>query len=73
MRIAIVSDIHGNRSALEAGMDDIRKVSTDLILYGGDLAGRDANSADVVDQIRNLGWPGEAGHTLGAHGKLIIV
>ena len=38
MRIAIVSDIHGNRAAFEAVLADLRQTSPDLILHGGDLA-----------------------------------
>ena len=38
MRIAIVTDIHGNRTALEAVLADLRQTSPDLILHGGDIA-----------------------------------
>jgi predicted phosphodiesterase len=38
MRIAIVSDIHGNRTAFEAVLADLLRASPDLILHGGDLA-----------------------------------
>jgi predicted phosphodiesterase len=37
MRVAIVSDVHGNRRALEAVLGDLRQVAPDLILHGGDL------------------------------------
>src|SRR5215469_10031283 len=62
MRIAIVSDIHGNRAALAAVLADLRQVSPDLVIHGGDLAAG-SNDADVVDQIRSLGWPGVVGNT----------
>lgn len=62
MRIAIVSDIHGNRSAFEAVLADFRQTAPDLILHGGDLA--DGSSpVEIVDQIRRLGWQGVAGNT----------
>jgi len=35
MRIAIVSDIHGNRAAFDAVVADIRDLSPDVILHGG--------------------------------------
>jgi predicted phosphodiesterase len=35
MRVAIVSDIHGNRTAFEAVLSDLRQTSPDLILHGG--------------------------------------
>jgi Icc-related predicted phosphoesterase len=56
MRIAIVADIHGNRTAFEAILADLRHTSLDLILQGGDLADSGANPAEIVDRIRDLGW-----------------
>jgi predicted phosphodiesterase len=63
MRIAIVSDIHGNRTAFEAVLADLRHTSPDLILHGGDLAASGANPAEIVDRIRDLGWQGVVGNT----------
>src|SRR5712691_1259349 len=63
MRIAIVSDIHGNRTAFEAVLADLRQASPDLILHGGDLADAGASPAEIVDRIRDLGWQGVVGNT----------
>jgi putative phosphoesterase len=63
MRVAIVSEIHGNRRALEAVLDDLRQVAPDLVLHGGDLAAGGTHPADVIDQIRSLGWAGVRGNT----------
>jgi putative phosphoesterase len=63
MRIAIVSDIHGNLTALEAVLADLQKTSPDLILHGGDLAYGGARPAEVIDRIRELGWAGVCGNT----------
>lgn len=63
MRIAIVSDIHGNGTAFEAVLADLRKTAPDLILHGGDLANGGASPAEVVDRIRDLGWSGVLGNT----------
>src|SRR5580693_594324 len=63
MRIAVVSDVHGNRTAFEAVLADLRQTSPDLILHGGDLPHGGASPADIVDQIRDLGWPGVVGNT----------
>jgi predicted phosphodiesterase len=63
MRIAIVSDIHGNRTAFEAVLADLRQTSPDLILHGGDLADGGASPAEIVDRIRDLGWQGVVGNT----------
>ena len=63
MRIAIVADIHGNLTALEAVVRDLRVTSPDLIVHGGDLATHGHRPAEVIDLIRALGWPGVVGNT----------
>jgi predicted phosphodiesterase len=63
MRIAVVSDIHGNLPAFEAVLADLRQTSPDLILHGGDLADTGASPVEIVDRIRELGWPGVVGNT----------
>jgi predicted phosphodiesterase len=63
MRIAVVSDIHGNRTAFEAVLADLRQTSPDLILHGGDLPHGGSSPAEIVDQVRDLGWPGVVGNT----------
>ncbi|MGA2539048.1 MAG: metallophosphoesterase [Terracidiphilus sp.] len=55
MRTAIVSDIHGNLTAFEAVLEDLRQTAPDLILHGGDLAQGGARPAEIVDLIRDLG------------------
>jgi predicted phosphodiesterase len=69
MRIAIVSDIHGNRTAFEAVLADLRQTSPDLILHGGDLADGGASPAEIVDRIRDLGWQGVLGNTDEMHSR----
>lgn len=63
MRIAIVSDIHGNRTAFEAVLADLRQTSPDLILHGGDLADSGSSPVEIVDRTRDLGWQGVVGNT----------
>src|SRR5450755_9083 len=62
MRIAILSDIHGNRTAFEAVLADLQDASPDLILHGGDLADAGSSPAEIVDRIRALGWQGVLGN-----------
>jgi predicted phosphodiesterase len=63
MRIAIVSDIHDNLTALEAVLTDLRQTSPDLVLHGGDFVGGGSSPAEVVDCIRELGWLGVFGNS----------
>lgn len=63
MRIAVVSDIHGNLTAFEAVLADLRDAAPDLILHGGDLADIGSSPVEIVDRIRDLGWPGVMGNT----------
>ena len=63
MRAAIVSDIHGNQRAFQAILADLRQVAPDLIVHGGDLASGGVHPAEIIDQIRTLGWPGVRGNT----------
>ncbi len=63
MRVAIVADIHGNRGAFEAVLDDLRQVAPDRVVHGGDLAYGGTHPAEIIDQIRSLGWPGVRGNT----------
>jgi predicted phosphodiesterase len=63
MRIAILSDIHGNRAAFEAVLADLRQTSPDLVLHGGDLADGGSSPVEIIDHLRELGWPGVIGNT----------
>ena len=38
MRLAVVSDIHGNLAALEAVLADLEQARPDAVVLGGDLA-----------------------------------
>lgn len=57
MRLAILSDIHGNVPALEAVHRDLRTQGVDEILVAGDLVGRGPQGSAVVDYVRQQGWP----------------
>lgn len=63
MRVAIVTDIHGNLTAFEAVLADLRAAAPDLVLHGGDLADSGAGAVEIADRIRDLGWPGVYGNT----------
>lgn len=62
MRIAILSDIHANRTAFDAVRGDLRQTAPDLVFHGGDLADGGASPTEIIDCIRDLGWRGVAGN-----------
>ncbi len=54
LRIAIVSDVHGNAVALEAVRTALRKEKPDAICIAGDLVLNGPSPAETVDAIREL-------------------
>ena len=58
VRVAVLSDIHGNLSAFEAVLADIREASPDLVLHGGDLCDGGSSPVEILDRVRELGWLG---------------
>jgi putative phosphoesterase len=63
MRIAVVTDIHGNLTALDAVIEDLQKVAPDLVVHGGDLVAAGHRPVEVLDRVRERGWPGVQGNT----------
>lgn len=63
MRIAILSDVHGNLTALEAVLDDIARVEADQMVCLGDLAFKGPQPEACVARIRELGIPCIHGNT----------
>jgi Icc-related predicted phosphoesterase len=62
MRLAVVSDVHGNLTALEAVISDIERQAPDQVLCAGDFALMGAQPAEVIDRVRALGWPSVVGN-----------
>ena len=62
MRVAIVSDVHGNLTAFDAVRADVQRHAPDVVLHGGDLALMGAQPAEVIDRVRELGWRGVVGN-----------
>lgn len=63
MRIALVSDIHGNTVALNAVLDEIALSRIDVIVCLGDLAANGPDPAGAVDRIAELGCQVAMGNT----------
>jgi putative phosphoesterase len=58
MRVAIISDIHGNIAALEAVLEDLRQIEPVRAVYClGDLVGYAAFPNHVIDRIRQENIP----------------
>jgi putative phosphoesterase len=57
MRLAIISDIHGNLFALDAVLADIRSRAVDAVYCLGDLVGYAPFPNEVTDRIRSLNIP----------------
>ena len=64
MRVALLSDIHGNLVALEGVLADIARAGTfDAMVVAGDLASGGPWPAEVVDRVRALGCAVVQGNT----------
>src|SRR5215471_3482198 len=63
MRVAVLSDIHANLTALDALIADLRTTAPDLVVHCGDLMLGGPRPAEVIDRIREMNWPGVYGNT----------
>jgi predicted phosphodiesterase len=57
MRIAVVSDVHGNLPALEAVSADLRQQRVDQVVDLGDLLSGGVQPGETADRLMELGWP----------------
>ena len=57
MRLAIVSDIHGNLPALEAVIEDIKTRAPDMVVNLGDCVSGPLWPREVCDLLMSLNWP----------------
>src|SRR3954454_1533679 len=62
VRIAAVSDIHGNLPALDAVMADIARNHVDQVVNLGDCFSGPLWPAETCDRLMELGWPALAGN-----------
>ena len=53
MRLAVISDIHGNRQAIEAVLDDVDRTGVDEIWCLGDIVGYGASPDECCDLTRD--------------------
>ncbi len=57
MRLAVVSDIHGNLPALDAVIDDMRRAGADAVVNLGDCLSGPLWVVETADRLMALGWP----------------
>ncbi|CAN5590307.1 hypothetical protein BH24ACT22_BH24ACT22_01730 [soil metagenome] len=63
MRVALISDIHGNLSALEKVLADLEHEPPDRILCLGDIAATGPQPHETVQRLRELDFPTVMGNT----------
>src|SRR5262245_32177831 len=57
MRIAVISDMHGNDLAFEAVEADIKKQGVDQMVCLGDAVQGGSQPAEIVQRLRRLNCP----------------
>lgn len=62
MRIAVLSDVHGNRVALEAVVEHLRRANPDVVVNLGDLVSGPFDPAGCADLLMSLGHETIAGN-----------
>ncbi|MFP5298740.1 MAG: metallophosphoesterase family protein [Actinomycetota bacterium] len=63
VRIAVVSDIHGNLMALDAVMTDLEKQAPDAVWCGGDIGWGGPWASECIERVRREGWITVKGNT----------
>jgi putative phosphoesterase len=63
VRVAVVSDIHGNLVALEAVEADLKTQSPDEVWCAGDLGWAGPWAAECIERVRSAGWVTIKGNT----------
>jgi putative phosphoesterase len=63
VRIAVISDIHGNFVALKAALSDIKGRKTSRIVCLGDVAATGPQPAEVIEHLHKMSCPCIMGNT----------
>jgi putative phosphoesterase len=67
MRLALISDLHGNDVAFRTAVEDIERIGPDSVICLGDVAQGGAQPAETLDRLAELGCEtilGNADHFL---------
>lgn len=62
MKIAVLSDIHGNLAALQAVLEDVERQRPDLVVNLGDILSGPLQPAETADLLMARGFPTIAGN-----------
>src|SRR5690606_11960755 len=62
VRLAVISDVHGNLHALDAGLDEIAGQRVDATLALGDFLSGPFDPVGVADRLFGLGLPSVRGN-----------
>ncbi len=62
MRVALISDLHGNLTALETVLDDIARMRPDRVLCLGDVAATGPQPRETVERLQESGCPAVMGN-----------
>ena len=68
MKIVFFSDAHGNQYAVKSFMDNIKKISPDRIIFGGDIFGYYYGTNEIIDIFRK----GNIECLLGNHDRMFL-
>lgn len=63
MRIAVLSDIHGNLLALDAVMTDVGRQAPDEVWCAGDVGWGGSWASECIARVRDAGWLTVKGNT----------
>jgi len=63
MRVALISDVHGNGVAFRAMLADLARQDVDTGICLGDHAQGGPDPAECLERLRELGWPAVMGNS----------
>ncbi|HEY7874131.1 MAG TPA: metallophosphoesterase family protein [Actinomycetota bacterium] len=63
MRVAVLSDIHGNLVALDAVLKDLERSKPDEVWCGGDIGWGGPWASECIARVRDEGWKTVRGNT----------
>jgi diadenosine tetraphosphatase ApaH/serine/threonine PP2A family protein phosphatase len=72
MKIAVITDLHANREAVEAVLDHAAAQGAERHALLGDFVGYGADPAWVVDRVRGLVQDGGAWAVMGNHDEAVV-